>query len=117
MQSVIALPNLAPTEFLGIFVVATLVLVFGVGYAALVTLSKMGYLKKRWLYISYLFWILQVYALYDLSVRIHSSTFTQKILMVAMVAYLFAPHLYFFLIEHSEKRYNNAINQTKKEEL
>ncbi len=113
MQSVIVLPNLAPNEFLGIFVVATLVLIFGVGYAALVTLSKMGYLKKKWLYVSYLFWILQGYALYDLSLRIHSSSFTQKILLIAMIAYLFAPHLYFYLIEQSEKRYNT----NTKEEL
>ena len=89
-------------------------LLFGVAYAALVTLSKMGYLHRRWLYVSYLFWIMQGYSLYDLSVRIHGSDFTLKVLTVAMVAYLFAPHLYFYLVEQSERRYEQT--QTKKEE-
>jgi len=114
----IYMPILAPGEFLGIFVVSTLVLVLGVGYAALVTLSKMGYLSKKWLPVSYIFWIMQGYSLYDLSVRIHSSPFTFKVLMVAMLAYLFAPHLYFYLVEQAEKRYGQ-VEQTgsKKEEL
>ncbi len=115
MQSTIVLPNLAPNEFLGIFVVATLVLVFGVGYAGLVTLAKMGYVKRAWQYVAYLFWLLQVYVLYDLSLRIHSSVFTQKILIVAMIAYLFAPHLYFYLVDQSAKRYESALENRKEE--
>jgi len=110
MESVINMPQLAPSEFLGIFIVATLVLLFGVGYAALVTLSKMGFLSKRWQPLGYLFWILQAYSLYDLALRIHSSPFTTKVLMVAMVVYLFAPHLYFYLVEESEKRYESSDN-------
>ncbi len=108
METVISLPVIAPGEFLGIFVVSTMVLILGVGYAALVTFSKMGYLSKKWLPVSYIFWIMQGYSLYDLSVRIHSSPFTFKVLMVAMVAYLFAPHLYFYLVEQAEKRYDQA---------
>jgi len=105
MDSVIYMPQLAPHEFLGIFVVATLVLVFGVGYAAAITLSKMGFISKKWQPLGYIFWILQVYSLYDLSVRIQSNPFTTKVLAVAMIIYLFAPHLYFYLVEESEKRY------------
>lgn len=112
MEPVITMPVLAPNEFLGIFIVSTMVLVLGVAYAALVTLSKMGYLAKKWLSISYVFWVMQGYSLYDLSVRIHSSPFTFKVLMIAMIAYLFAPHLYFYLVEQAEKRYNQV-----KEEL
>ncbi len=108
MESVIYMPQLAPGDFLGIFIVATLVLVFGVGYAALITLSKMGFIPKKWQPFGYLFWILQAYSLYDLSVRIHSNPFTFKVLAVAMIIYLFAPHLYFYLIEESEKRYEAA---------
>jgi len=113
MESVIDLPQLAPSEFLGIFIVATLVLVFGVGYAGLVTLSKMGFLSKKWQFAGYIFWILQAYSLYDLALRIHSSAFTTKVLMVTMIAYLFAPHLYFYLVTESEKRYesNDADHQ------
>jgi len=108
MQSVIYMPQLAPGDFLGIFIVATLVLVFGVGYAALITLSKMGFVPKKWQPFGYLFWVLQAYSLYDLSVRIHSNPFTIKVLAVAMIIYFFAPHLYFYLIEESEKRYEGA---------
>ncbi len=108
MEPIISMPIIAPDEFLAIFVVSTLVLVLGVGYAALITLSKMGYLSKKWIPFSYVFWILQTYSLYDLSVRIHSSPFTFKVLMIAMVAYLFAPHVYFYLVEQAEKRYSKA---------
>ncbi|MCF6207580.1 MAG: hypothetical protein L3J47_11945 [Sulfurovum sp.] len=108
MEPVIMMPQIAADEFLRIFVVATLVLVFGVGYAALITLSKMGVVSKKMIPLGYIFWILQVYCLYDLSVLIHSSPFTAKVLGVAMLAYLFAPHLYFYLIEQSEKRYGES---------
>jgi len=105
IEELIVRPEIAPEMFLPIFVVSTLVLVFGVGYAALITLAKMGYFSKKWMSLGYLFWALQTYCLYDLSVMIQSEPFTSKVLMVTMVAYLFIPHLYFQLIEDSEKRY------------
>lgn len=108
MGSSIYMPQLAAGDFLGIFVTATLVLVLGVGYAALITLSKMGFVPKKWQPFGYLFWGAQAYALYDLSVRIHSNPYTFKVLAVAMIIYLFAPHLYFYLVEESEKRYGGT---------
>jgi len=107
MESIILLPQLTPSEFLPIFVSATMVLVFGVAYAGTVTLSKMGYLHKRWVLLGYIFWASQTYMLYKLSVLIHSSPFTSKVLMVTMIAYLFVPHLYFQLISESEARYED----------
>jgi len=101
----ISTPDLAASEFLPIFVSATLVLVFGVMYAASITLAKMGYLSKKWQYIAYLFWILQTYSLYFMAARIHSNDFTQKVLVVTMIAYLFIPHLYFRFITDVESRY------------
>jgi hypothetical protein len=101
----IGTPDLAAHEFLPIFISATLVLVFGVLYAGSITLAKMGYLSKKWQYIAYLFWLLQTYSLYFMAVRIHSSDFTQKVLIVTMIAYLFIPHLYFRFITDIEKRY------------
>ena len=98
-------PDLAANEFLPIFVSATLVLVFGVLYAGSITLAKMGYLSKKWKYIAYLFWLLQTYSLYFMAVRIHSNSFTQKVLIVTMIAYLFIPHLYFRFITDIEERY------------
>jgi len=106
-------PEIAPDQFLPIFIVSTLVLVFGVGYAAIITLSKMGFFSKKWHPIGYLMWALQAYSLYELSVLIQSNHFTSKVLMVTMVAYLFIPHLYFYLIEESEKRYEKRENSTQ----
>jgi len=115
IEELIVRPEIAPEMFLPIFIVSTLVLVFGVSYAATITLAKMGFFSKKWINFGYLFWALQTYCLYDLSVMIQSEPFTSKVLMVTMIAYLFIPHLYFKLIEDSEKRYeqNNSKTQQK----
>ena len=98
-------PEIAPDQFLPIFIVATLVLVFGVAYAAIITLAKMGFFSKKWMSFGYLFWGLQTFSLYELAILIHSNRYTTKVLLVTMVAYLFVPHLYFYLVSESEKRY------------
>ncbi len=106
-------PPIAPDEFLPIFVVSTLVLLFGIAYAGLITLSKMGFFSKKWQVLGYIMWILQAYSLYELSIMIHSGLFTSKVLFVTMVAYLFIPHLYFYLVDGSDKRYEHEENSTK----
>ena len=108
MENIPIRPEIALDQFLPIFVESTLVLVFGVGYAAVITLSKMGYFSKQWMPVGYLFWALQTYFLYDVSILIHSNAFTSKVLMVTMVAYLFIPHLYFYLISESDERYEKT---------
>lgn len=108
METSIVRPEIALDQFLPIFIESSLVLVFGVGYAALITLAKMGFFSKKWMNVGYLFWALQTYCLYDLSVLIQSNHFTTKVLMVSMIAYLFIPHLYFYLISESEKRYKET---------
>jgi|LGOV01.1.fsa_nt_gb hypothetical protein len=105
LENVPIRPEIAQELFLPIFVESSLVLIFGVGYAALITLSKMGFFSKKWMPLGYLFWALQTYCLYDVSVMIQSNDFTSKVLMVTMVAYLFIPHLYFYLITEADKRY------------
>ena len=109
-EILIVRPEIAPDAFLWIFTVSTLVLVFGVAYAAIITLAKMGYFSKKWMTLGYLFWALQTYCLYNLSVQIHSEPFTTKVLMVSMMAYFFIPHLYFRLIEDSDKRYEQSVD-------
>jgi len=106
MEPLFVRPILAPNEFLPIFISATLVLIFGVAYAASITLAKMGYFTKKWLYLGYSFWILQTFSLYELAIRIHSNAFTVKVLIVTMIAYLFIPHLYFRLITDIDNRYD-----------
>jgi len=114
MEVLFTRPEIAVDMFLPIFVVSTLVLIFGVGYAGIITLSKMGYFSKKWMIVGYLFWALQTYCLYELSIMIQSELFTTKVLMVTMIAYLFVPHLYFKLIEDSEKRYEELHKRDKK---
>jgi hypothetical protein len=106
-------PEIAPEMFLPIFVISTLVLVFGVLYAGTITLAKMGFFSKKWINLGYLFWALQTYSLYQLSVWIQSEPFTSKVLMITMIAYLFIPHLYFRLIEDSDRRYDPKENIAK----
>ena len=98
--------EIAPNEFLPIFFVSVLVLLFGVAYAGWITLTKMGYMPKKWLNFGYIFWGLQTYSLYELAILIHSNHFTIKVLLVTMIAYLFIPHLYFYLVSESDRRYN-----------
>jgi len=105
-------PEIAPDQFLPIFIVATLVLVFGVGYVAIITLAKMGFFSKKWQIVGYLMWALQTLSLYELAVLIQSNHFTTKVLLVTMVAYLFIPHLYFRLISESEERYEGTPDST-----
>ena len=108
MDALIVRPEIALDQFLPIFIESTLVLVFGVGYAAMITLSKMGYFSKKWMPVGYLFWVLQTYFLYDFAVLIQSNHFTMKVLMVTMVIYLFVPHLYFHLVDEAERRYGDS---------
>ncbi len=115
IEELIIRPEIALEMFLPIFLVSTLVLVFGVAYAGTVTLAKMGFFSKKWINFGYLFWALQTYCLYDLSIMIQSEPFTTKALIVTMVAYLFIPHLYFRLIEDSEKRYEEKSIAEKKD--
>jgi hypothetical protein len=116
MEQLIIRPEIALDQFLPIFVESTLVLVFGIGYAAIITLAKMGYFSKKWMPVGYLFWALQTYFLYDFAILIQSNHFTLKVLMATMVAYLFIPHLYFYLISAADERYEDkdeVIQDTK----
>ena len=106
MDPQVLLPEIALDQFLPIFTGASFVLIFGLGYVAIITLSKMGYFSKKWSAVGYLFWALQTYTLYDFAIRIQSNDMTMKILMVTMIAYLFVPHLYFRLISDSDERYD-----------
>ena len=112
MDQLFIRPEIAMDQFLPIFIESTLVLLFGVAYAAVITLSKMGYFSKKWMPAGYLFWALQTYFLYDFALLIHSNHFTMKVLMVTMLVYLFVPHLYFYLVEESEKRYGGHDGST-----
>ena len=107
-------PEIAVDKFLPIFIESSMVLVMGVIYAAIITLAKMGYLSKRWMPLGYIAWMAQSYFLYDFALLIQSNHFTIKVLMVAMIAYLFVPHLYFYLISLADDRYEDNDTQQSK---
>ena len=92
-------------DFLPVFILGALVIIFGAMYVGFFTLVKMGYLKKYFMYVAYFFWGALVYSLYTLSVLINCETFTKKVLMLAMLAYLIFPHFVYFLMEKSHDRY------------
>jgi len=99
-------PTLAPEQFLPIFTYAVLVIVLGAAYAALITLGKIG-IHRFWSYVvGYLVWGALGWSLYALSELIQSNPFTVKVLVMTWIAYLFVPHLYFYLIHESETRYD-----------
>lgn len=117
MESAILLPEIALDQFLPIFIESSLVLIFGAGYAAVITLSKMGHFSKKWMPVGYLFWALQTYFLYDFAIMIQSGPMTMKILMTTMVAYLFIPHLYFRLIRDADERYDPEDEMVQEKQL
>jgi len=99
------LPEIPIDKFLPIFLNSSAVLLFGLFYVAIYTLVKMGYLKKIYMPFAYFFWCLQTYCLYYVIDALGSDPFTVKVLMIAMFGYLLLPHLYYYLNQQSEERY------------
>ncbi len=104
-MDIVSWPAIPPEDFLPIFLHASFVLIWGAAYAGLVTFGRMGFYPKVSFLVGYGFWLLQAWSLYELSVLIQADIFIKKVLLVTMIAYLFVPHLYFHLINHSERRY------------
>jgi hypothetical protein len=101
-------PEIATGDFLGIFLSASFILLFGLFYVAIFTLVKMGYLSRLYMPLAYAFWALQIYSTYFMTTRMHSEPFTQKVMMIAMVGYLILPHLFYYLYNMSVDRYENS---------
>ena len=99
------LPEIPIEQFLPIFLSSSAVLLFGLFYVAIYTLVKMGYLKNIYMPFAYFFWILQTYCLYYVVDALGSDPFTVKVLMMAMVGYLILPHLWYYLNQTADKRY------------
>jgi len=100
-------PIIQAQDFLPIFISASLILVFGLFYASIITLVKMQILSKKYDILAYMFWGLQVYSTYFMTEKMHSQPFTVKAMVIAMFAYLMVPHIYYYLITKSEERYDN----------
>jgi len=98
-------PDIASGDFLGIFISASFILIFGLFYVAIFTLVKMGFLRRLYMPLAYIFWLLQIFSTYYMTIHIHSSPFTTKVMLMAMVGYLFLPHLYYYLYSLSIDKY------------
>jgi hypothetical protein len=98
-------PEIALEDFLPIFLSSSFVLLFGLFYVAIYTLVKMEKIKKAYMPLAYMFWVLQIYCTYFFVDKIQASSFTMKAMMVTMVCYLILPHLYYHLNQRSEERY------------
>jgi hypothetical protein len=102
-----ARPEIALDDFLPIFLSSSFVLVFGVMFVGIYTLVKMELIKGYFMPFAYLFWALQAYCMYFMAVTIQVGPFLEKILMIAMIAYLTLPHLYYYLNQRADEKYEN----------
>jgi hypothetical protein len=100
-------PEIALDDFLPIFLSSSLVLVFGALFVGTYTLVKMKYLKGIYMPFAYLFWGLQAYCMYFMAVKLQVGSFVSKVLVVAMIAYLTLPHLYYYLNKKADEKYEN----------
>jgi len=99
------LPEIPLEQFLPIFLSSSAVLLFGLFYVAIYTLVKMNLIRKIYMPLAYIFWGLQTYCLYYVIDALGSDPYTVKVLMIAMFGYLLLPHLYYYLNQRSEERY------------
>lgn len=102
-------PEIPLESFFPIFVTSALVIILGLCYVGTYTLVRIGKIQKPYMYLAYLFWVIQTYCLYSLGVLIKSEPFTQWVLFGAMVGFFLIPHFVYFLmvkthegVEHSK---------------
>lgn len=95
-------------SFIGIFVSAAAVILFGAIYVGIFTVVKMEKIKKYYLSLAYLAWGAQAYSMLTLAILVKSEPFTQKVLFAAMVGYLLIPHLIYYLVRETHERYEHT---------
>ncbi len=108
MEEIVRLrPEIALDDFLIVFILGGLVVVFAAAYVGVFTFVKIKKFKAYYMSFAYMFWILLAYCLYLLSDLIGSDPFTQKVIMMAMVGYLIFPHFIYFLMDKTHKAYKH----------
>lgn len=95
------------SSFFTIFVAGALVILLGAGYVSVYSFVKIRYLPSWSMPAAYIFWVLQTYSLYVLSVHLKINPFTQKVLLAAMVGYLIIPHIIYFLVKRTHEAYEH----------
>ncbi|WP_281950738.1 hypothetical protein [Nitrosophilus kaiyonis] len=107
------MPDIPYTDFLSIFVLAALVILFGTGYAGFFTLVKLKLVKRYQMIFAYISWSIQAVCMYYLGYLLKVEPYTQKVLVGAMIGYLIFPHIVYFILEQVHNRYEKEteINQ------
>ncbi len=107
------LQDIPHTDFLHIFVVSAMIIIFGMGYAAFFTVVKMKLLNRYFMIAAYLSWTIQAACMYYLGVLLRVEPYTQKVLIGAMVGYLIFPHIVYFVLDkvHRRLEHETEVNQ------
>ena len=101
------MPDIPSSDFLSIFVVSALVILFGMAYAGFFTLVKLRILKKGYMVAAYGSWLVLVGLMVYLEELLRVEPYTQKVLIGAMVGYLIFPHMVYFLLEKVHQRFEH----------
>ena len=97
IEEVAMRPEILLDDFLPLFVSSALVLVFGGFYVGIYTAVKVDLLKKWYMPLAYLFWMLTAYCLYLMGTLMHVGDFTGKALVVAAIGLLLLPHAVYYM--------------------
>ncbi|MEA3370055.1 MAG: hypothetical protein U9Q40_01800 [Campylobacterota bacterium] len=97
IEEVAIRPEILLDDFLPLFVSSALVLVFGGIYVGIYTAVKVNLLKKWYMPLAYIFWMLTAYCLYLMGSLMHVDDFTAKALVVAAIGLLLLPHAVYYM--------------------
>ncbi|MRJ02936.1 MAG: hypothetical protein GXO19_01460 [Epsilonproteobacteria bacterium] len=97
--------DIPSSDFLSIFVVSALIILFGMAYAGFFTLVKLKLLKRFYMLFAYGSWLVLVGLMYYLGELLRVEPYTQKVLIGAMVGYLIFPHIVYFLLDRVHNRF------------
>jgi len=97
IEEVAMRPEILLDDFLPLFVSSALVLVFGGFYVGIYTAVKVDLLKRWYMPLAYLFWMLTAYCLYLMGSLMHVGDFTAKALVVAAIGLLLLPHAVYYM--------------------
>ncbi len=100
-------PEIPLDDFLLVFILGGLVVLLAAAYVGVFTFVKIKKLKGYYMPVAYVIWVVLAYCFYLLSSLIGSDPFTQKVLMMALVAYLVFPHFIYFLMTKTHEAYEH----------
>ncbi len=99
--------DIPANDFLAIFVISAMVILFGMMYAAFFTLVKLKLIRQSFMIAAYLSWLALVGCMYYLSTLLRVEPYTMKVLIGAMIGYLFFPHIVYFVLDKVHARYEH----------